>query len=100
MDLDGDGSTLGTAPDEDVTYFYDTGQAELSRTTATGTMVVLRDVQGVLFNYFDEQGNPLASLPLSAADRELVRFVEIAIDGELQSGEPVTYTTRVFVRNG
>jgi prepilin-type N-terminal cleavage/methylation domain-containing protein len=100
MDLDADGSTLGTGPDEDVTYVYDAGQAELLRTTADGTIAILRDVEGVQFAYFDEQGNPLVSTPLSAADRELVRFVEIAIDGELQGGEPVTYTTRVFVRNG
>jgi prepilin-type N-terminal cleavage/methylation domain-containing protein len=100
MDLDGDGTTLGTAPDEDVVYAYDAGQAELARTTVDGTMVILREVQGVRFAYYDENGNALASTPLSLVDRELVRFVEIAIDGELQDGEPVTYTTRVFVRNG
>jgi prepilin-type N-terminal cleavage/methylation domain-containing protein len=100
MDLDGDGSTLGTAPDEDVTYVYDAGQGELARTSATGTITILRDVQLVQFLYFDEAGNPLATTPLSAADRELVRFVDIAIDGELRDGEPVTYSTRVFVRNG
>jgi len=100
MDLDGDGSTLGTAPDEDVTYDYDVGQAELIRTSATGTLTILRDVQLVQFTYFDEDGNMLATTPLSAADREMVRFVDIAIDGELRDGEPVTYSTRVFVRNG
>ena len=100
MDLDGDGATLGTTPDEDITYDYDPGPAELSRTTPTGTMVILRDVQLVQFSYFDEQGNVLASTPLSAADRDRVRFVDISIDGELQNGEPVTYSTRVYVRNG
>jgi hypothetical protein len=100
MDLDGDGSTLGTSPDEDVTYTYDPDQAQLLRTVAGNTLVILREVQIVQFAYFDEAGNPLATTPLSAADRELVRFVDIAIDGELRDGEPVTYSTRVFVRNG
>ncbi len=100
MDLDGDGGTLGTAPDEDITYDYDPNVAELVRTTAGGALVILRDVQMVQFSYFDADGNVLATTPLSAADRELVRFVDIAIDGELQDGEPVTYSTRVYVRNG
>lgn len=100
MDLDGDGSTLGTSPDEDITYSYDAALAELSRTVAGNTIVILRDVQGVQFTYFDEEGNSLASTPLSATDRELVRFVDISVDGELRDGEPVTYSTRVFVRNG
>ncbi len=100
MDLDGDGMTLGTSPDEDVTYVYDPDTAELIRTTASGTLTILRDVQLVQFAYFDETGNPLVTTPLSAADRDLVRFVDIAIDGALRDGEPVTYSTRVFVRNG
>lgn len=100
MDLDGDGVTLGTSPDEDITYTYDAGQAELVRTTPSGAQTILRDVQFLQFLYFDEEGNNLATTPLSAADRDLVRFVDIAIDGELGNGEPVTYSTRVYVRNG
>ena len=100
MDLDGDGATLGTTPDEDITYLYDPNLDELQRTTGAGTQVILRGVQRVQFRYFDGEGAPLANLPLSQDDRGQVRFVEIAIDGELLSGEPVTYSTRVFVRNG
>lgn len=100
MDLDGDGVTLGLGPDEDITYTFDAGQAALQRTTAAGTQTILRDVQQVQFSYFDEDGNALAGTPLSAADRARVRFVDIAIAGELRDGEPVTYSTRVFVRNG
>jgi len=100
MDLDGDGVTLGIGPDEDITYTYIAAQAELQRTTASGTQTILREVQFLQFMYFDEAGNNLATTPLSAADRDLVRFVDIAIDGELRDGEPVTYSTRVFVRNG
>ena len=100
MDLDGDGVTLGTTPDEDITYLYDSNLNELQRTTAAGTQIILRNVQLVQFRYFDRSGNALASTPLSATDRDQVRFVDIAIDGELRGGEPVTYSTRVYVRNG
>jgi Tfp pilus assembly protein PilW len=100
MDLDGDGVTLGTAPDEDITYTYVPGQEELQRTTAAGTQTILRSVTLVQFTYFDAEGNPLVATPLSANDRQRVRFVDIAIDGELRDGEPVTYSTRVYVRNG
>ncbi len=100
MDLDGDGVTLGSAPDEDITYLYDPNLDELQRTTPGGMQIILRDVQAMQFSYFDAAGNLLATTPLSADDRELVRFVDIAIEGELQGGERVTYSTRVFVRNG
>jgi len=100
MDLDGDGVTLGLGPDEDITYTFDPDIAVLQRTTIAGTQEILRDVQLVQFTYFDAAGNPLAATPLSLADRERVRFVDIAILGELRDGEPVTYSTRVYVRNG
>jgi prepilin-type N-terminal cleavage/methylation domain-containing protein len=100
MDLDGDGSTLDVSPDEDITYTFVAGDGELRRTTVSGDQTILRDVQGVTFSYFDGDGNPLAALPLSAADRREVRFVGIAIVGETPRGEPVTYATRVLVRNG
>ncbi len=101
MDLDGDGVTLGVSPDEDVTYTYNPGPATLQRTIAGGlTQTILNDVQSVQFSYFDAEGNALPVTPLNSADRELVRFVDIAIDGQLRDGEPVTYSTRVYVRNG
>jgi prepilin-type N-terminal cleavage/methylation domain-containing protein len=98
MDLDGDGSTLDVSPDEDITYIFAAG--ELRRTTVSGDQTILRDVQDVTFSYFDGDGNPLAALPLSAVDRRAVRFVGITIAGETPGGEPVTYSTRVLVRNG
>lgn len=52
------------------------------------------------FTYFDATGAPLVNTPLSPEDRGRVRFVDITINGELRNGEPVSYTTRVFVRNG
>lgn len=100
MDLDGDGSTLGTGPDEDITYTYMPALGELHRTTGGFTQPILRNLTLVQFAYFDRQGNPLINTPLSPADRAEVRFVDISIDGELRNGEPVSYTTRVYVRNG
>ncbi|MBD3222272.1 prepilin-type N-terminal cleavage/methylation domain-containing protein [bacterium] len=100
MDLDGDGSTLGTNPDEDIRYTYNVGNEELLRTTATGNVVILRNVEDLQFRYFDEEGTPLLATPLSAGDRDLVRFVEIDITGDLGDGETVNYSTRVHIRNG
>lgn len=100
MDLDGDGSTLGTNPDEDITYTYVPALGELHRTTGGFTQPILRNLTLVQFLYFDRQGDPLIGTPLSPADRTEVRFVDISIDGELRSGEPVRYSTRVYVRNG
>ncbi len=100
MDLDGDGSTLGISPDEDILYEYLPGAGELQRTTASGTMTILRGLTDLRFRYFDTTGTQLASTPLDAADRDRVRFVDIDITGELPSGEPVNYTTRVYLRNG
>jgi prepilin-type N-terminal cleavage/methylation domain-containing protein len=100
MDLDGDGNTTDVSPDEDITYAFEAGDGELRRTTISGDQTILRGVQAVTFSYFDGDGNPLTTLPLSAADRREVRFVGITIAGETPHGEPVTYSTRVLVRNG
>jgi len=100
MDLDGDGSTLGTNPDEDIRYVYDATSAELWRTTASGTVTILRDVDGLFFDYRDADGALLGTTPLTSADRERVRFVDIQLSGELDNGEPVTYQTRIHLRNG
>jgi hypothetical protein len=51
------------------------------------------------FTYFDDNGNQLGPPPLSAGDRDLIRFVEIDISGESDRGEPVNYTTRILIRN-
>ncbi len=100
MDLDGNSDVLGTSPDEDITYTYNAAAETLQRTTASSTQTILRGVQSVTFTYFDVDGNLLASVPLSPGDRQLVHYVGIAIAGETGQGEPVTYSTRVLVRNG
>jgi prepilin-type N-terminal cleavage/methylation domain-containing protein len=99
MDLNADGDVIDNGPDETVTYTYDPALQELTRNDGVADMVILRDLTNVQFRYFDENGNELAALPLSAVDRDLVRSVQITIAGETRSGEPVDLTARVALRN-
>jgi prepilin-type N-terminal cleavage/methylation domain-containing protein len=100
MDLDGDGAIEVAEPAEDVVYQYDAAQEELTRDSGSGGQTVLRNVTALAFRYFDEAGAALNVLPLSAADRAAVRFVEVDITGVSERGEQLQYVTRVFVRNG
>lgn len=100
MDLNGDGDVTDTAPDEDVTYTFNAGTGELTRTDFVNSMVILRGLNDVTFRYFDRTGTVLGGVPLNALDRSLVRYVEMTMDGETRYGEPVSYTTRVALRNG
>ena len=99
-DLDGNGDILGNNPDEDVTYSYNGLTKELSRDGGAGAVVILREITNLTFSYFDEDGVVLAPLPLSAANLELIRFVDMDITGTASTGEEVNYSTRVLVRNG
>jgi len=98
MDLNGDSDFADTGPDENISYRFNAG--DLVRNNGTGDQVILRGVQNLTFTYFDNTGNQLAVVPLTAANRALVRFVGINIQGETDRGEPVTYTTRISLRNG
>lgn len=100
MDLDGDRVIEAVEPAEDVSYTYVPGNRELLRDSGAGAQVILRNVTAVDFRYFDAAGVELAARPLIAADRDRIRFVEINLSGESKQGEPLTYVTRVFVRNG
>ena len=101
MDLNGDSDTSDTTPDENITYSYDAAQGEFSRDdgSASGAQVILRGLNAATFTYYDDQSAILAGTPLSATDRALVAFVQIDLDGETDSGEPVEYQTRVHIRN-
>ncbi len=99
-DLNGDGDVTDTAPDESVTYFFNAATGELLRFDGATAMVILRDLNDLTFSYFDATGTALNGMPLNALDRALVRYVEMTLDGETRYGEPVTYTTRVALRNG
>lgn len=98
MDLNGDSDFVDIGPDENISYRFAAG--DLIRNNGSGDQVILRGVQNLTFTYFDVDGNPLVALPLSAANRTLIRFVGIAIQGETIRGEPVIYTTRIALRNG
>lgn len=99
MDLDGDGDTGDSNPDEDVTWQYLPVPMELQRNGGAGLQTVLRNVTDVTFAYFDEDGAPLVATPLSAADRESVRYVDISLTGESGTGEEISYRTRILIRN-
>jgi len=100
MDLNGDGDTTDVGPDESVTYGYNAGTGELIRSDGAVTMTVLRDLTNLTFTYFDASGAVLGAVPLNALDRSLVRYVEVMLDGKTLHGEPVSYTTRIALRNG
>ncbi len=98
MDLNGDKDFADTGPDENISYSLVNG--DLIRNNGTGDQVILRGIQVLTFTYFDAAGNPLAAVPLSAANRALVRHVGVFIQGQTDRGEPVTYSTRIALRNG
>jgi len=100
MDLNGDGDTTDTNPDESIVYAYNAGAEVLLRFDGAIAITVLRNVNDMTFTYFDAAGAVLGAVPLNALDRSLVRFVEVMIDGETDEGEPVTFTTRIALRNG
>jgi prepilin-type N-terminal cleavage/methylation domain-containing protein len=99
MDLNGDTDTADNNPDEDVTYSFNAGTGELTRTAGGNNMVILRGLTNLQFNYYDADGLPLGALPLSATDRALIRSVDLVMVGESDRHEPVSYTTRIAVRN-
>jgi len=100
MDLNGDADVTDFSPDEDILYSFNSATGELSRDDGNGAIVILRDIQNMTFSYFDGNGTNLASLPLNAVDRALVRYVGIAIAGQTSSGATINYSTRVTLRNG
>lgn len=99
-DLNGDADVVDAEPDESVTYTFNAGTGELTRTTALGAFVLLRDLQNWAFTYFDGDGNVLGAVPLNALDRARVREVVVDIAGETAQGEAVQYATRIALRNG
>jgi prepilin-type N-terminal cleavage/methylation domain-containing protein len=100
MDLDGDGLLAVAEPAEDVTYQFLPGTGQLVRDPGTGPQVLLQNVTGLTFRYFDGDGNLLGPGPLSAMDRQSVRLVEVDLAAISDRDEPVRYNTRILVRNG
>ena len=98
MDLNGDRDIADMGPDEDISYSL-VGE-DLVRNNGSGDEVIMDGIQILTFTYFDEAGNQMLALPLTAANRALIRYVGINIQGETERGEPVTYSTRIALRNG
>lgn len=99
MDLNADTDVADTGPDEDITYSFNAGTGELTRTVAGVPVVVLRGLTNLTFAYYDEDGALMAGLPLNAANRARIHAVDLAMQGETAKDEPVNYTTRIAVRN-
>jgi len=99
MNLNGDADVTDNNPDEDITYSYNVASGELSRDAGAGPIVLLRGVQNLTFTYFDNDGNLLNNVPLSALDRARIRTVALTIQGTTNQGDPVNYATRIALRN-
>ena len=99
MDLNGDKDVADIGPDEDITYAFDVGTGALTRTVAGTPAVILRGLTDLTFNYYDNDGNPMAGVPLTAAQRADIRSVDLVMTGETDKHDPVSYTTRITVRN-
>jgi len=100
MDLNGDGDAMDFSPDENITYVYDPGTGDLTRSNGVLPMVVLHGLTSLTFTYFDNTGAVLGAVPLNALDRNTVRYVEVMMSGLTDNGETVSYTTRIALRNG
>jgi type IV pilus assembly protein PilW len=98
-DLNADGAIQTTEPSEDVTFTYDPGTQRLLRDPGSGASAALDHVTDMRFSYFDASNQPLASLPLSASDRALVRSIGVTVTCEDEDSEPFTLSTRVTLRN-
>jgi type IV pilus assembly protein PilW len=98
-DLNADGTIQTTEPSEDITYTYNAGAGTLLRNPGSGAAVVLQNVTGMRFTYFDAADQPLSTLPLSATDRALVRSIGITLTSSDRDSHPFTHNTRITLRN-
>lgn len=97
-DFNGDGA-IGTAePSENITYTWDPNAETLSRDPGTGPQVVMRNVTAFEFHYFDAANQELVP-PLTAAQRDLIRSIQITATTETRRGGELTSDTRVSLRN-
>jgi type II secretory pathway pseudopilin PulG len=97
--LNGDGSIQTTEPSEDITYCYDPAQDVITRDPGTGPAVVLANVTGMSFSYFDSANQPVTPLPLNATDAARVHSVGLTITCVDHDSQPLTLATRITLRN-
>jgi prepilin-type N-terminal cleavage/methylation domain-containing protein len=92
-----------------ITIFYDAGTQLITVTDDNGTfaggddttITVANNVSELTFSYFDANGNPLAALPLSAADLGDIRRVQIFVTVVNADDNNLTATlrTNIHLRN-
>ncbi len=99
-DLDADGIIeSATEPSEDVTWYYNSSNNTLMRSTGAGAMDVMTNVRAFDLNFLDAQGQVLGPMPLSSADRKLVRAVRISMVVDVDDGIQRNWTTTIALRN-
>ena len=99
-DLDSDGIIEGAVePAEDVTWYYDAGAEELIRNTLNGPITVMGDVAFFGVNYLDGTGTEIEPLPLSSADRNRVRAIEIFMKVRVEEGAYRWWNSTIALRN-
>ena len=98
-DLNGDGVLQTAEPSEDVTYSYSPGTQTLSRDPGTGASTVATNIRSFRLSYFDGSNNPLAALPLSAADAARVLSIRVQLTGEEGDSRQITLDSRITLRN-
>lgn len=98
-DLNGDGALQTTEPSEDVTYSYDGTAKTITRNPGAGAAVLVPNVTGLTFTYYNAAGTALTPLPLSAANAALVRTVGVSITSQDRDSKSITLTTRIALRN-
>jgi type IV pilus assembly protein PilW len=85
MDLNGDGDTLDTDPDEDITFALDTTDLQL---TMDGQPVAENiPANGLVLTYFDSNDNQLTT-PLSAGDLAQVTRITIQLIARTEKPDP------------
>lgn len=60
--------------------------------------LLAEDVSGLTFRYWDENNAELSAIPLSAADRQLIKRIEISTQMQRQN-QDVRVDTQVYPRN-
>ena len=93
-----------------ITYNYNAGGQIITVTDDNGTddgggddttTTIATNVSNLTLSYFDADGNPLTTLPLSAADRGEVRKIQISLTvvDEIESSMTAILQTNVHLRN-
>jgi hypothetical protein len=88
-----------TEPSEDVTYYYDPGLQIVYRDNGTGPQPMITNVTNFQLEYYDENNQLLAPLPLTTDLADAVRSIGLTITTETNQGGEVAVATRVGLRN-